>query len=651
MARKEILELEGKVNSKELVKEFEKVKDEVKETNKEVDKLGKDGTKDLEKVENQTKKTSRATRLLGIGVKAVGLALKALGIGLIVTGIAKLTQAFTQNQKVLDGLNNVFETINIVFSQFTTAVINIFNGIQKATNGFEALGKVVKGIITIALTPLKLNFLAVKLAVQQAQLAWEKSFFGDKDQDTINELNKGIAQTRLDVIGVGTDAAKASVDIVTNFSKAIEDIKTAVSITTTELGKVSIDAAKEQAKELVNARNAAQLAAAQQQLLIEKYDQQAEIQRQIRDDDRVGLSDRIKANQALNEVLELQQKAQIEQAELLVRAAQLELNVNNNIENQVALTAALAEKQGVLAAIEGFRSEQKVNEASLERELLELQNSRTEAQANLSFEQQRAAAQEIINKEQSLISLRDIAEDERNFELIRLQEKINNTKTETQSRIDAENEFAQAKFELNEGLKESETSLEEFRQNISKQSIEASRKEAEAKKDLENQVFNAKTGIALNVLQLARETAGEGTKIAKIAAIAQATISGIQGTVNAFQTAAANPITTFFPAYPFIQGGLAAGFSALQIGKIASSGSGGASAPSTGGGASRATAAAQAPQAIAPSFNIVGDSGSNQITDAINTQGNRPTRAYVVTKDIKTQLELDRNTQDNSSLG
>ena len=168
-------------------------------------------------------------------------------------------------------------------------------------------------------------------------------------------------------------------------------------------------------------------------------------------------------------------------------------------------------------------------------------------------------------------------------------------------------------------------------------------------------MFNAKRGIALDVLELAKQSAGEGTKIAKIAALAQAGISGIQSTQNAFTTATASPITTFFPAYPFIQAGLAAGFSALQFKKIASSGGGGGGggggAASATSGGSRASAAAQAPQAVAPSFNVVGDSGSNQITDAINTQGSKPARAYVVSKDITTQQELDRNTQGNSSLG
>jgi len=334
--------------------------------------------------------------------------MKAAGIGLIVALVAKLTGAFLKNQKIMDGINTVFETVNIVFSQLTTAVINIFNSVIKATSGFTSLGKVVSGIVTLYLTPMKLSFFAIKLALQQAQLAWEKSFFGDKDQNTIEELNKGIAQTKLDIVGVGQDAIDASTDIAENFSKAIGEIGTAVNIASTELGKISVEAAKEQAEALVEARKAAKLAAAQQQLLIEKYDQQAEIQRQIRDDVRIGISERIKANDRLNEILEKQQEAQLAQAELSVRAARLQLNVNNNIENQLALTDALSEKQGVLASIEGFRSEQKQNEASLERELLELQNSRAEAESKLSFEKRRAAAEEIEGELARLKSLKKL---------------------------------------------------------------------------------------------------------------------------------------------------------------------------------------------------------------------------------------------------
>ena len=633
MARKEILELEGKVNSKELVKEFENVQEEVNQTTKAVDNFGKKGTKDLKRVENQSNKTGKATVAISKGVTAIGVALKALGIGVIVTGLAKLTQAFTQNQKILDSFNSVFETVNIIFSEFTTAVINIVESVNKATSGFAGLGAVVSGIVTIALGPMKLAFFGIKLGIQEAQLAWEKSFFGDKDQKTIEELNKGIAQTKLDIVEVGKDAIDASVDIATNFSKAIDEIGTSVNIATTELGKISITAAKEQAEALVEARKAAKLAAAQQQLLIEKYDQQAEKQRQIRDDDRIGISERIKANNALNDVLEKQQKAQLKQARAQIKAAELQVKVNDNAANNIALIQAQAEEEGVLAAIKGFQSEQKQNEASLERELLELQNKRAEAESKLSFEERKAAAEEIEGELKRLKRLKEIAVDEREFETKRLQEKINNTKAETQARIDAEIEFAQKKFKLDQKVKASSDKVTEYKKKTGK--------EEEKVDELTNK---AKIQMAENTLGAIGALLGDSAKAQKAVGIATAIIDTLKG-INA-------GVALGFPqAIPAVAAAAATGFATVK--KIISTKVPSVPGSSGGGGASGGTRSAQAvaPQAVAPSFNIVGDSGSNQITDAINTQGSKPARAYVVSKDITTQQELDRNTQGNSSLG
>ena len=633
MARKEILELEGKVNSKELVKEFDKVQTEVNNTTKAVDDFSDKSKKDLKAVQKQSSKTEKGVKGIGKGFKILGGAMKAAGIGLIVALVAKLTGAFLQNQKIMDGINSVFETVNIVFSQLTTAVINIFDSVIKATSGFTALGKVVSGIVTLALTPMKLSFLAIKLALQQAQLAWEQSFFGDKDQNTIEELNKGIAQTKLDIVGVGKDAIDASTDIAKNFSKAIGEIGTAVNIASTELGKISVEAAKEQAGALVEARKAAKLAAAQQQLLIEKYDQQAEIQRQIRDDDRNSISERIKANNALNDVLEKQQKAQLKQARAQIKAAELQVKVNDNVANNIALIQAQAEEEGVLAAIKGFQSEQKQNEASLERELLELQNSRTEAESKLSYEKKRAAAEEIEGELKRLKRLKEIAVDEREFETKRLQEKINNTKAETQARIDAEIEFAQKKFKLDQKVKASSDKVTEYKKKTGK--------EEEKVDELTNK---AKIQMAENTLGAIGALLGDSAKAQKAVGIATAIIDTLKG-INA-------GVALGFPqAIPAVAAAAATGFATVK--KIISTKVPSVPGSSGGGGASGGTRSAQAvaPQAVAPSFNIVGDSGSNQITDAINTQGSKPARAYVVSKDITTQQELDRNTQGNSSLG
>lgn len=63
----------------------------------------------------------------------------------------------------------------------------------------------------------------------------------------------------------------------------------------------------------------------------------------------------------------------------------------------------------------------------------------------------------------------------------------------------------------------------------------------------------------------------------------------------------------------------------------------GAGAPSIG---SVSTSAPSLPQAVAPQINTVGTSGVNQIAEAINT---RPIKAYVVSKEVSSAQEMDRN--------
>ena len=54
--------------------------------------------------------------------------------------------------------------------------------------------------------------------------------------------------------------------------------------------------------------------------------------------------------------------------DIQIKAAQNDVNKNNNLENQIALQQALNEKKGVEAQITGFQSEQLINQVSLKRE-------------------------------------------------------------------------------------------------------------------------------------------------------------------------------------------------------------------------------------------------------------------------------------------
>jgi hypothetical protein len=125
---------------------------------------------------------------------------------------------------------------------------------------------------------------------------------------------------------------------------------------------------------------------------------------------------------------------------------------------------------------------------------------------------------------------------------------------------------------------------------------------ANKKKALDKAVRDAKVAMAQSGLSLITEIAGEGSKIGQAAALASATLSGVEGVQNAFTTAQKSPLTTVMPAYPFIQAGLAGAFSAIQIAKIAS----GSKAGGGGGGGASAAPATPAPQMMSGAFDISG---------------------------------------------
>ena len=52
----------------------------------------------------------------------------------------------------------------------------------------------------------------------------------------------------------------------------------------------------------------------------------------------------------------------------------------------------------------------------------------------------------------------------------------------------------------------------------------------------------------------------------------------------------------------------------------------------------------------APAFNVVGASGETQLADAIGSQTQRPARAYVVSNDVTTAQEMDRNIIEGASI-
>ncbi len=428
----------------DLSQDFVKTSNSVKDATKKTDLLNDS----IKSIKNSTGSAENGFNKIKTAAVGVGTALKAAGIGLIISSFVALKSAFEQNQEVATTFSAVMETISIVFNKTVGAVISAAKASYEATGGFNALAKVMGGLLNIVLAPLKLTFFSLKLGIQELQLAWEKSFFGDKDPKAIKELRKNIKATEKDIVEVGKNVVKSGKDIYNNFGEAIGEVVDLGKRGIEEVSKISISAAYAQGKALVNAKNNAAIAAAQQSLLIEKYDMQAEKLRQIRDEERNSITERIKANNDLKAVLDNQEKAMLAQAALQVQAAQLEYNKAKTTENQVALLDAQANKVGVLAQIEGLRSEQLANDLALQREADELTKTRTESEVTLAIEREKATNELIKDEEKKLQAQINTANKEKELQLSRLQEQIDVYKLGTQGRLDAEIAYNEAKQEI-----------------------------------------------------------------------------------------------------------------------------------------------------------------------------------------------------------
>jgi len=424
---------EGSEEFKEAAAAVEELEGHIETVNTELKKT-KEGFEDTSKAQ---KDAAKGSSLFSKGVKAVGTAFKALGIGAIVAGLKFLFDALSQNEKVMKVVKTATEAISIVFSQVVETVANVVEQFYQSSNSFEELTKVIKGLLTIGLTPLKVVFNGTKLAIQQAQLAWEQSFFGGGDEAKIKQLTEDIKETKESIKETGQEALQAGKDVVTNLGKAGSEISGVVSGAVEGIQEISVKGAIEQAKTNVELVKSAEIAAARQAGLVEKYDRLAEQQRQIRDEERNSIEDRKKANDELNLILDEQEKAMLAAADAQLAAAKAAVAKNKNTETTIALIDAQTNREGVLAQIEGLRSEQKANDLALDREKMEMLKSISDSEASLSFERKKFNAEQIEDKLLSLETLRALEEENQQEEMLRLEGIVEMAQAGTQAEVDA----------------------------------------------------------------------------------------------------------------------------------------------------------------------------------------------------------------------
>lgn len=612
-----------------------------KDIEKGVEDIGKQAEKTDKEVEAIGLTAGNSKRGFGIMAKAiskVGLALKAAGIGLVIALIAGLTEAFSRNKRVMDGINIVLGTIQEVFSQVADALIATYDAVAQSSDNFDALGKVVSSLITIALYPLELTFYTLLQASQALRVGYEKMF---GDDESVKKAQEEMDKTTLKLILLNTEVVKAGGELVDNFVEAVGEVSNIASVASENLSKVSIKAANETAKAHKAATDAAIIAQAMAAKNIALFDRQAEQQRQIRDDANKSIKERQEANVKLGEILEKQEKELLKQAAAVEAGARAEVARNNSVENRAALIAAEAATSQVLADIEGKRSEQKSNTNTLLLEEKGLITSVTNA------EKERNKIKRDFEAEQELDPLAKLQKQKSNLEkentaiLEDLEAKRLLFAEGTQQRVDAEQDYLNQKQGIDNQLVAVTTAT-------NKQIIENDKAAAAAKVAIQEQGLKV-AGQAFSLLgQL-----GEDNKALQATAligesgigIAKMIIANNTANIAALATpqavassgASAAPVIAFNNISTAL--GVAATVAATAKG-LAALGEGGAPAGEDAGAGGGATA---------PAFNLVEGTESNAIQDSITNQ-DTAIKAIVVSGDVTTAQSADRNAIDSSGF-
>jgi len=344
------------------IDELEKVRQETEKTNE-----------NLTRLQKIAKASGKATKGLAKGFKGMGLAMKTMGVGLLLEGFKMLKEIIMQNQPVVDAIDVAMTSLGIVFNQVADVVNDVVTAVTSSSTGFDALGKVLKGVMTATLTPMKLSFFSIKLAIQGLMLAWEKSPLGGGDTEKIKELTASIDETKESISTVATEGLDALKDVGTNITAAVSEIvagvEAGVEAGVKGIKEINVTAALETADALVEQRKEVELLEAGQQKLMLQYQTAAELQRQIRDDESKTFAERKAANDELSNILDEQLEKEQALSQKKLDLAILEASVNSdNLELQKLVIAAETELVDINERLTGQRSEQLTNTNALIRE-------------------------------------------------------------------------------------------------------------------------------------------------------------------------------------------------------------------------------------------------------------------------------------------
>lgn len=530
-----------------------------------------------------------------------------------------------------EGVNGVLESVD-AFKTLATQIGNL-SVVQKVSTALQWLWNAAMnanpiGAITVAITAL--------LVAGYKLISWFQES-ADAEEKMSKSIDKNSAAIKKQQLQIERSSEKQE-----SYNKFVYDYAKASGKSAEELRKLAL---KHQEEELALARKnselakstylrekdtlAAMIAAGADEELIKK---QREVAVQAREN---ATKAREESAKEAKELQELRRQQMVDRQQELTDAKR-DAEEKRKQEAEDATDRRKRAEEEAKAEAERKKREDEKNLTEEERKLKEAQDLRDKAN------EERIKTQDEYDKLQ-----RELIKDEQEKEIAEL---VFNYEQKFVAAVDN----AELEKQLEESLSSEIAAIQErYRKEKEAKDKEAADKEIERKQMLQQATFDmAKDGLKLlsGIAELfASEDEARAKKafnIQKAISLASATVEGIEGTIAAYKTAQKSPITLAFPAYPIVQAGLAAGFAATNIAKIAKTQYNAPApltppAPDGGGGGGNTTN-----QPTPANFNIVGNAGANPLAGL-----NQPIQAYVVSGQVTTAQEMERNTYDYATFG
>lgn len=179
------------------------------------------------------------------------------------------------------------------------------------------------------------------------------------------------------------------------------------------------------------------------------------------------------------------------------------------------------------------------------------------------------------------------------------------------------------------------------KRKLSEEEIKKKKEDEEKKKQI--QIQGAKDTLSM-LSNLTTLFAGKSKQAQEKAFKVQKAINIANAVVDTYK-AANQALASAPPPFNFIAMGAAITAGLVNVKKITDTKFEGGATPSAGGGGGTSGAGAS-PSIMSPSFNVVGNSGLNQLAQLQQ----QPMKAYVVSGDVTSAQSLDRNRIENATL-